>query len=194
MILKNKLDKKKKIKKQYIILSIIVFTIILIDQLIKIYVSNVNQSTIIPNILELSFNKNTNSDYGMPQNSLVMNIIANLIIIAIIIKFITTQNDYIDQKFKIFLSFILAGGISNLIDRIFRGYVLEYINITAINIPKFNIADIFVIIGWISVAAIFASFTVKELRQNKINKEVKRKIEEEKNQKSKDNKENKKQK
>lgn len=45
------------------------------------------------------------------------------------------------------LATIVAGGIGNLIDRIFRGYVIDYIDITPlIKYPMFNIADICVVV------------------------------------------------
>ena len=52
-----------------------------------------------------------------------------------------------------------------IIDRIFRGNVLEFINIG--NFPAFNIADICILIGWVSFVAIFASFSAKELAERK---------------------------
>lgn len=49
---------------------------------------------------------------------------------------------------NIFLIMIISGGISNLIDRIFRGYVVDYIDINQIfKYPIFNIADISIVLG-----------------------------------------------
>ena len=45
------------------------------------------------------------------------------------------------------LSFILAGSIGNGIDRIFNGYVIDFIKIKYIDFPVFNIADIVINIG-----------------------------------------------
>ena len=57
------------------------------------------------------------------SNSTLMYIVTNLIVISVVVKFMMTQNEFISTKFKIFLSLIVAGGASNVIDRILRGYV-----------------------------------------------------------------------
>ena len=104
-----------------------------------------------------------------------MYVLTNLVILGVIFKFIRTQNEYVDMKMKVFLSFILAGGISNVIDRVFRGYVLEFIDFKElINLPVFNIADLFILTGWICVAAIFAYFTVNEWKNKKTEKNTRR--------------------
>ena len=45
-------------------------------------------------------------------------------------------------------SFILGGTIGNVIDRIYRGFVVDFINLNIINFPVFNIADISINIGF----------------------------------------------
>ena len=156
----------KKMNRDKMLLIIIVITIVAIDQISKIIILNQEELSIIPGILKLKVTQNTDGAYGIGSNSTIMYILTNLVILGIIFKFITTQNEYVDTKFKIFLSFILGGGISNVLDRIFHGYVVEFIDFKQfINIPIFNIADLFVIIGWVSVAAIFAWFTVNEWRK-----------------------------
>lgn len=159
---------KKGVKKEYIILLIIVIAIVIIDQISKIYISQINEIEIIPNILKFSMIQNTKPAYGIGSGSTIMYILTNLVILSVIFKFVTTQNDYVDMKLKIFLTFIFAGGVSNVIDRIFRGYVVEFIDFNQlINFPIFNIADLFTIIGWVCTAAIFAVFTVNEWRKDK---------------------------
>ena len=139
----------KKINKFDIAIIIIIIAIIVIDQISKIIVQNTYSM-------------------GTDSNSGTMYIVTNLIIIVLITRFMLSQNQFIDKILKVFLSFIVAGGISNLIDRIARGYVLEWINISRIEwLPMFNIADIFVLAGWILVVGEFTYFTATELRKLK---------------------------
>lgn len=141
---------EKKINKFDIAIIIIIIAIIVIDQVSKIIVHNIYSST------------------GTDSNSEMTYIVTNLIIIILIMRFMLSQNQFIDKTLKVFLSFIIAGGISNLIDRIARGYVLEWIDISKIEwLPMFNIADIFVFIGWILVVGKFTYFTAKELNGRK---------------------------
>ena len=45
------------------------------------------------------------------------------------------------------LTMIFSGALANAIDRIFRGFVVDFINATFINFPVFNIADIAITVG-----------------------------------------------
>ena len=147
----------KKINKFDIAIISIIIAIIVIDQVSKIIVQNVGT---------INIEQNTYSTFSTDSNSAMMYIVTNLIIILIIARFMLSQNQFIDKILKVFLSFIIAGGISNLIDRIARGYVLEWISVSKIEwLPMFNIADIFVLVGWILVVGKFTYFTAKELRR-----------------------------
>lgn len=150
---------KRKLGKIEIAIVVIIILIVLIDQITKIIVQNVGN---------INIEQNTNAVYGISSNSTMMYIITNLVIIVIITKFMLSQNQFMDGKLKIFLSFIISGGISNIIDRIFRGYVLEWIKIENLNwLPVLNIADIFILIGWILVAGNFAYFSAEEWKNRK---------------------------
>lgn len=147
----------KKINKFDIAIILIIIAIIVIDQVSKIIIQKVGN---------INIEQNTYSISEEGSNSGMMYIVTNLIIIVIITRFMLSQNQFIDKVLKVFLSFIIAGGISNLIDRIARGYVLEWINISRIEwLPMFNIADVLVLVGWILVVGKFTYFTAKELRR-----------------------------
>ena len=156
------LIKNKKLSKEAWLFISIVIGIVVLDQALKIWVQNIGELAVIPGILKFKLNENTSAAYGIGSNSTLTYVATNIVILGVIFKFITTQNAFVDTKLKVFLSFILAGGISNVIERVIRGYVTEFMDFgEAINFPVFNLADIFIIIGFVAMAAIFASFTVK---------------------------------
>lgn len=159
----------KKISKVTSMIIGLVILLILLDQAIKlvIIINNPNK-TIIQNFIEIKLTENTGGAFGVGQNSTFSYIVTNVIVLGIIIKFMTNGNKLIDMKTKIVLSLVLAGGISNLLDRIIRGFVVEFINVK--NIPVFNLADLYITIGWIGFVVIFTIFTFKEKR-NKSDKE-----------------------
>ena len=76
-----------------------------------------------------------------------------------------------DDKAKLGLSLIVAGGIGNVIDRIFRGYVIDYIDISQLfNYPVFNFADICIVVGVILIMVIIIINTIKS--QESINEKA----------------------
>ena len=159
-------EQKIELKKLYKIIGIIVILIILLDQLSKILIINNGEISLISNTLELRVD---NANSGMyDETSRAVNIMTNIVILCIVLGIIKGHNQFVAKKTKILLSFAFGGGISNVIDKIFRGGVVEFINIG--NLPALNIADICIAIGWISFIAIFASFSSKELTKNKENK------------------------
>ncbi len=158
---------KLKNKRVIYIIVFIIFLIIL-DQITKILVTKFLSSdeVIIENILEVKYIKNNGVAFGVASSNKLTILISNLIVIGLIIRFMVIQNERINNVTMTVLCFIVAGGISNLIDRLFRGFVIDFIMlIPKWNLPIINIADILIFVGWISLAFIFAFNTYKEYRK-----------------------------
>ena len=66
------------------------------------------------------------------------------------------------KRIIIFLSFIIAGGISNVMDRMFRGAVFDFIKIG--QFPVFNFADICIVVGWLLFAISFIKDTAIDMK------------------------------
>lgn len=161
----------EKLKKDKILIYSIVVIIILIfiDQISKFLIIHINlNTTIIKNVLEITYVENRGGAFGVGQNSTFMFIITNVVVLGLIIRFIYLQRELIDKTTLNMLLAILAGGFSNLIDRLTRGFVIDFINIFPfVNFPKFNIADMYITIGWVILALIFAIYTYKEIQSSK---------------------------
>ena len=119
----------------------------ILDQLSKIYINlNLNK---LYNLDLFIFNIDFVRNYGAAFNLLsgsrfFLSFIS--VISAIILSYFIfiSENKHIN---KYGLSFILAGSIGNGIDRILKGYVIDFIKIKFIDFPVFNIADIAINIG-----------------------------------------------
>ena len=151
-------------KKHLII--IIGLIIILLDQITKILVINEN-IILIPNLLSFIYTQNTGTAFGIGSNNAIIIIILNIIVLGVIIKFLKERKDDVEMNILISLILIASGGISNLIDRIFRGYVVDFIDVNLFNFPNFNVADISIIIGiGILLIVIIKSFFSRKTIKN----------------------------
>ena len=116
--------------------------IVIIDQLSKILMIN-KEFIILPNLLKFSYVENTNGAFGVGTKYIVL--LFSIIITIGIIIYLLKENRKINNYIPYIL--ILFGSIGNLIDRIFRGYVIDFININIFNFPTFNLADIAIVLG-----------------------------------------------
>lgn len=121
--------------------------IILFDQLTKFLVEKYlyfKQIEIIDNILLFTYVQNKGGAWGIFNNipSLFI-ILIPIIVIGLIFYAIYSKN----KLDSIAVCMIVGGALGNYIDRIIKGYVVDFINF--IVWPVFNLADIFVVVGGI---------------------------------------------
>lgn len=153
--------------KKKIILAVASIAIIMLDQISKLIMIDKNIN-ILPQVLSFSYTQNTGVAFGLISNNIIFVIIFNIVILGIIIKFLKENNDNIDYTVLVSLILILSGGIGNLIDRILRGYVVDFIKFDFINFPIFNVADISITLGIFILVIII----VKQMIQNKNEKQI----------------------
>ncbi len=144
------------------ILTIVItfcIVIIAIDQLSKYLVTKNVTEKIGNDYFAIEITENTGMAFGFNSGN-TKNIFLSLIVIFIIISFIKNQRELIGTKELMAISLALAGGISNIIDRVFRGGVLDFIKV--LFIPNFNIADLCICTGWILIVIFLIIYTKKE--------------------------------
>lgn len=128
---------------------IIIGTIVL-DQLTKWlaveFLTKVDTVPIIKDVLHLTYLENTGAAFGILKNNRwVFILISTLAIFAIIFYIVKypPENRWLGTG----LAFFAGGGIGNMIDRVFLGYVVDFIDFRLIDFAIFNVADSFVCIG-----------------------------------------------
>ena len=137
-------------KKQYVLVIILILSILLVDQVVKIFVISQKQPIEIENgLLKIDYIKENENSFEIGQ--VLTSIFADLLVILILPRFLLRQIKNMNVATKTAISFVLAGAISNVIDRFIRGRVIKYIDISGMinSFPTFNIAHIFIVVGFV---------------------------------------------
>ena len=138
-----------KIQTKLYFLSVSIF-VILIDQFTKYLMFNNYKKFLNKDLLlfRLDFVKNYGAAFNIFSGSRIFLSFISIIFSILLIYLMFTKNNLkIIDLYS--YSFILGGTIGNGIDRILKGFVIDFINLNIINFPVFNIADIFINIGFI---------------------------------------------
>jgi len=137
------------IKTKLYFVSLSIF-IVLIDQFTK-YLMFYNKKLFINKdflLFKLDFVKNYGAAFNIFSGSRIFLSLISILFSILLIYLIFRKNTL--NLFDLYsYSFILGGTIGNGIDRIYKGFVVDFINLNIINFPVFNIADISINIGFI---------------------------------------------
>lgn len=132
-----------------IIISII---LLCIDQISKLLVVNLltktDSITIIKNFFYLTYINNDGAAFSILVGKRIFLILIAVLVTIMLIRYIKKNN--IQNKLELVsISLIIGGSLGNLMDRVVRGYVIDFLDfkIFNYNFPIFNLADTFIVIG-----------------------------------------------
>ena len=138
-----------KIQTKLYFFSLSIF-IVLVDQFTK-YLIFYNHKIFLNKdflLFKLDFVKNYGAAFNIFSGSRVFLSLISIFFSILLIYLIFRKNTL--NSLDLFsYSFILGGTIGNGIDRLYKGFVGDFINLNIINFPVFNIADISINIGFI---------------------------------------------
>lgn len=150
--------------KKYYLYILVAVIVILVDFLTKIIFADVD-IPIINGVLRLLSQKNTGVAFSFLEGKLIL-------IISICVLFLilfSVGNHFFKNQNKLYLisvGLIFGGAIGNLIDRIFLGYVRDFIYFELTNFAIFNVADSCLFIGVVLLAIYFLFIDKKFFGQN----------------------------
>ena len=128
------------------------FTVIFLvaaDQLSKFWVlaalKGQGSVPVIKDVFELLYVENRGAAFGILQNhQWIFLLIGAVILLALLWIFPKLPGEKHFLGLMLCCVFIGAGAIGNMIDRLFRGYVVDFLYFKLIDFPVFNVADIYV--------------------------------------------------
>ena len=152
--------------KMLIIDLVLAILLLVMDQFTKylaiVKLKGQSAYVLIEGVLELQYLENRGSAFGMLQNQKYFILFVGIVFLAVIFFFLFKLPE--QKKFcamHILLSFVIAGGIGNMIDRIRFDYVVDFISFILIDYPIFNVADCYIVCGTIVLFILFL-FVYKE--------------------------------
>ena len=120
------------------------------DQLLKLWAISalepIGSVTVIENVFSLTYVENRGAAWGMLAGAKWYLILMPIVIIIGVLAFLIIKK-LKDPALLWACTLIITGGIGNLIDRVFRGFVVDYLHATFIDFPVFNLADCCITIG-----------------------------------------------
>ena len=133
-------------RKKMLLWSLFTFTgisgLIMLDQLSKAFASsnlkNSDSVTVIKGFFDLTYVENRGAAWGVLSGRISILVIITVILIPI---------------FDLIL--LLSGAVGNFIDRIIKGYVVDFFQFTFFDFPVFNVADCYITIGAVFFIVIY---------------------------------------
>ena len=151
----------------YALHAVVLALLIAIDQITKYFVRlcvKGNPVTLIKNVFSFYYHENRGSVWGIMQGKvdflLIVSIILFIILIYVYVK-MPKQREY----YPLFwiLVFLFAGAVGNTIDRLFLGYVTDFLYFELINFPIFNIADCYITVcAFLTIILMFTKYREEE--------------------------------
>ena len=146
----NSTDNKIKIK--FILFFVISAIAVFIDRYTKMLaVANLKgrpSYVLIKGVLEFLYSENRGAAFSILQGKQWFFYIVTLLVL-LVIYYIVYRLPFEKKYMPLFyiLCFIFAGALGNFIDRVMYAYVVDFIYISLIKFPIFNMADIYISIA-----------------------------------------------
>ena len=135
--------------------------LVIIDQIIKCFVSAylqpVGSVSVIDNLFSLTYVENKGVAFGMFSDMRWIFVALTSILLVIIIFYMFKKRPK-GKFFYVCAALIIGGGIGNLIDRIFYGYVIDYLSLSFFP-PVCNFADYCITAGTIMLVIYLLFFS-----------------------------------
>jgi len=132
--------------------------VVFLDQISKQFFWTLGKNfDVIDGFFRVTLVRNSGAAFGMLQGGRTF-LIAASVAAAIFIMFLAERMPCEERPKRVFLGMILGGALGNLIDRLYPGHVIDFIDmgIASYRWPVYNLADSAVTIGGVLLVLSFA--------------------------------------
>ena len=118
--------------------------------------------SVLGGLVDFRLVHNTGAAWGIFAGNTAALGIFSLAVVAVLVAYFIWEIKSVNAVQVVAIALIAAGGVGNVIDRFAQGFVTDFIAVTFIDFPVFNVADIGVTCG---VALLFIGFLVAWRRE-----------------------------
>jgi len=137
----------------------VIAVLVWIDQVVKIWavvsLQGQGRRVLIPGVVGLRYAENTGISFGLLGNSPAMMqavvIVTGLVMLAGLLFIVMGK---FDTPTMWAAAVIIGGGAGNFIDRVWQGFVVDYIEFLFMQFAIFNLADVFITAGMIALIVV----------------------------------------
>lgn len=146
-----------------------IILLVAVDQLSKFLVCQFlpfrNTIPLWDNVFHLTHQRNTGAAWGILENQFALFFVVTVLVVAVVtIYLIKKRPKNLCLNFS--LTLLVGGALGNFIDRMFRGFVVDFLDFRLIHFPVFNMADCFVVCGAILLVFYVIFLEGKEKSKN----------------------------
>ena len=131
--------------------------IFLVDQATKFMVATKlmlgEEVPVLENFFYITSHRNAGAAFGILQHQRWLFIVTTIIAVSFIVWYLNQSKHHSNKLLPLGLSFVLGGALGNLLDRVLRGQVIDFLqfNFGTYVFPVFNIADCAICVGAVLV-------------------------------------------
>jgi len=144
--------------------------LVVVDQLVKLWaldsLAAAGSIPVVSGVFSLTYVENPGAAFGILQNHTgMLSILTALVLLVILVLFFNGRFQGRVLQWSIIVG--VSGGLGNLIDRMFRGFVVDYLDFSSLfGFPVFNFADMCVVCGTFTVLLCIFFYDQKHARRS----------------------------
>lgn len=151
-------------------IAVLVAADLLIKKIVLDNIALYEKIDFIPGLYGWTYIQNTGVAWGMFDGNPALLSVFTGVIIAVGIGYLASPFRR-PLAYDIFIPMIISGGLANMIDRVMRGFVVDYIDTLFIEFPVYNFADCLVCVGAFSLVIYLIYEIIRDTKAEKLKKQ-----------------------
>ena len=139
-----------------------------LDQLSKLavlqFLKPVTTIPILEGIFHLTYCENRGAAFGILQGRFGLLFVITALVVLVVTVYMIKRKPK-NPLLVSAITLLIGGALGNLIDRVFRGFVVDFLDFALIHFPVFNLADCFVVVGAVLLIFYVLFFDTDKLKK-----------------------------